>query len=592
MNPAMQARIAQLAASIASIAHGGKGAVLEKAAEELHMSRATLMRHLKSFRLGKHRRRRADAGQHALSRDEALVISAYLTESARRNGKRLASIEQAVEVLRANGAILAGRVDDDTGEFFPLSPSAISRSLRTYALHPDQLMQPAPKIGMASRHPNHIWQDDPSLCVLYYLRQQKGLRVMDADTFYKNKPKNLDRIASERVWRYVFTDHASGALYVEYVQGGETSANHLHCLINAMQSRGTDDPFHGVPLGLVVDPGSANTSHEVQNLCRALSIDLIVTKPGQPWAKGQVEKSNDLVERYFEHGLKFVEVSSLDELNAYAHRWMRYFNAKYKHSRTGRTRYEVWQTISQEQLRVAPSVDVCRSVAMSAPEVRVVTPQLTVQYRGKMYDVSHVPGVMVGEKLDIARNAWRDWDTAHALVHAEDGHLQYVVIDALQMDAFGFREDAQVWGEGYSRHADTRTDTNRKAVEQVITGTESVQAAEAKRKAKALPFDGKIDPYKPITDTPLPSFLPKRGTALEVPGVSTMERPLNHVEAARLLKDRLGALWTPERFTWLQARFPEGVPADQVDALVADLGNGTAAPDRVPVLTVVRGGVA
>src|SRR5690625_6836752 len=100
-------------------------------------------------------------------------------ESCRANGKRLASIENALEVLRSNNMVRAERVDISTGEVLPLSVSAVSRGLTRHGLHPDQLNQPSPKVQMSSRHPNHVWQIDPSLCVLYYLpkKDRKSTRL-------------------------------------------------------------------------------------------------------------------------------------------------------------------------------------------------------------------------------------------------------------------------------------------------------------------------------------------------------------------------------------------------------------------------------
>jgi hypothetical protein len=83
-----------------------------------------------------------------------------------------------------------------------------------YGLHPDQLLAPAPVTELASRHPNHVWQIDASLCTLYCLGNgAKGLQGMEGQVYYKNKPGNLERIG-QPVWRYVVTDHASGWLYV------------------------------------------------------------------------------------------------------------------------------------------------------------------------------------------------------------------------------------------------------------------------------------------------------------------------------------------------------------------------------------------
>ncbi|MDK4645476.1 transposase, partial [Kingella kingae] len=91
-----------------------------------------------------------------------------LMETMRKNGKRLMTVERAVEILIANKEIDPVRVDKETGECFTLSTSTIVRGLRLYKLHPDQLLQPAPVTSMQSLHPNHVWQIDASLCVLFY----------------------------------------------------------------------------------------------------------------------------------------------------------------------------------------------------------------------------------------------------------------------------------------------------------------------------------------------------------------------------------------------------------------------------------------
>ncbi|HCA6418176.1 TPA: integrase, partial [Pseudomonas aeruginosa] len=157
----------------------------------------------------------------------------------RRNEKRLYSLEDAVEALRASKMIRADVIDEDTGEIRPLSISAISRALYSFGVHPQQLLQPAPVSELRSRHPNHVWQIDASLCVLYYLKpgadeHGNGLRVMEHDQFYKNKPKNVARIASNRVWSYEITEHASDWIYVKYVMGAESGENLCDVLIDAM----------------------------------------------------------------------------------------------------------------------------------------------------------------------------------------------------------------------------------------------------------------------------------------------------------------------------------------------------------------------
>lgn len=581
----MTERLVAVAQSARAAPKGAKGAIYAAACAELGISMGTLHRKIKEVAVTANRKRRSDAGTTALTRDEAMLISAVLIEHMRKNGKRLKSVEEAIDMLRANNLITAARTDQDSGEIKPLSTNAIARALRTYNLHPDQLLQPEPAIRLASKHPNHVWQIDASRCVLYYLKaapgsKEAGLRTMDREEFYKNKPANIKRVLNDSVWRYVVTDHTSGTIYVMYVTGGETGGNLADVLISAMVARECD-PFHGVPFLVMLDPGSANTGAVFKNLCHALQIRVQVNKPHAPRAKGQVEKAQDIVERSFESGLKLLTVDSLDELNAIAWQWMRHFNSTAIHSRTGKTRYEAWMRITTEQLRIAPPTEVLRELAVSAPEERTVSTFLTVQYRGSEWDVSTVPNVMVGQKLMICRNPWRD-DGAQAIGVGEDGHELYYVLERKERDENGFHTDAAVIGEKYKRHADTPAQKARKEIEMLTTGTTTVTEAEAARKTKAQPFGGRIDPYKRVKETALPTYLPRKGEALDVPNPVRLDAPMLSAVAAMIrIADNIGRHLTADENAFLQARYADGVPEDQIDALINQFMNAGSTMPQV-----------
>lgn len=593
MSAVLTERLVAIALAARQAGHGGKGAIYDAACRELGMSRATLARKIKEVAVMAPRKRRSDAGQSALTLDEAKLISAALMETTRKNDKRLYSIKDAVTMLRANNAIRAEFLDTETGELRPLSESTIRRALRMYGLHPDQLLAPAPVTELASRHPNHVWQIDASLCTLYYLGNgAKGLQGMEGQVYYKNKPGNLERVSANRVWRYVVTDHASGWVYVEYVLGAESGENLCSVFINAMQERGGADMMHGCPVMIVTDPGAAMTGALFRNLCRALGISLVINAVGNARAKGQVENANNLVETKFEPGLKLRPVASLDELNTLAKAWRENFNATEIHRRHGQSRSQVWMTIRADQLIKAPSVEVCRELAVAEPESRKVSPKLTVSFHGREYDVSTVPGVMVGEKVMVTRNPWRD-DAAQVVLVGEDGRDVFHVVHEVFKDELGFSEKAAVFGESYKRHADTPAQTALKDIEQLVTGTDSQAAAEAARKAKSLPFGGQLDPYKHIDDATLPTYLPRRGTAHDLVAPKVELPPLSHVDAAKQIKPRVesaGGEWTADRFRWLQQRYPAGVPQDQLDTIVAELSGPRAGHQKPLQLLRAAGG--
>lgn len=576
LNPVIVGRLAQVLQAAQAAPRGGKQAIYAAACAELGMSTATLHRHLGKITVKPERKKRSDAGDVSLTRDEAVAISAALMTSHRKSNKRLMSIGQAVEVMRANREVRAERADPATGELVPLSDSAIARALRHYNLHPDQLNRPTPAVELKSLHPNHVWQVDASLCVLYYLNArteaESGLQVMERDKFYKNKPANLKRIEADRVWSYEITCHHSSSVYLQYVMGAESGANLADCFINAIQKR-EGDPFHGVPFVLMMDMGSANTSGLFTNLARRLQVKTIAHAPGNARATGQVEKTRDLIERSFESGLRLRPVRDLAELNAQAQRWARWFNATKVHSRHGKTRSEAWMTITADQLRVAPPVEICQALLTESPETRKVTDFLTVSYKGREFDVRSVPNVMVGEKLHITLNPWV-LDAAMVVDTDADGNEVLHSIPLVVRDEAGFRTDANVIGEDWKRPADTQLEANRKEVDRFAYDATTDAEVEAKRKAKAVPFGGRIDPGKVIDQAPERTFMPRRGTDL-APAVTTTrtaapERVLNGFEAAAELRRR-GLEMTREITANLRAWYPEGVPEGELDALHARL---------------------
>ncbi|EIQ4348822.1 DDE-type integrase/transposase/recombinase, partial [Escherichia coli] len=519
MNPALTQRLVSIAAAADAAIHGEKEAVYRAACEELQMSRATLLKKLKGVRMSKPRKQRSDAGKTTLTHDEMLTISgAWLASPRPGNGKKGYSLEDIVDGLRDNGLIIAGRTDTETGEFFPLSIDAISRALRQHRMHPDQLRAPSPALELASLHPNHVWQLDASICVLYYLKNpakkakgDTGLRVMSAAEFNKNKPRNLDRIVNDRVWSFEITDHTTGWIYVEYRFGGESAVNFLEVMINAMQERGGADVLHGVPKILFTDPGSALVSASLLNMCRAMGICTIQHKAHNARATGSVEKARDIIERKFEGGLRFLRVDDIDELNRLARLWRMKFNRTAIHSRHCMSRTDAWLRITEEQLVKAPAPEICRELAISLPEERTVTGKLRVPFRGKEYDVSDVPGVFVGDKVMVARNPWSD-EEARVVIINDEGFETFHVINAIQKDElWQYSTSAPVIGEEYRQLPETITRTNRDEVEQHTYGTASREETDAAKKDKALPFGGRFNPYLDIERDDHPAYLPKRG---------------------------------------------------------------------------------
>ncbi|XAI95378.1 DDE-type integrase/transposase/recombinase [Leptolyngbya phage Lsp-JY19] len=579
----MSAQLEAAALRLLQAPRGERTAVAAQLANELGCSTATIYSRVKPFMPSSARKRRADAGESTLTREEARIIAAYIESTRRETGSGAAYLEDAIRHLRANGEIVAGRVDTSTGEFLPMSLSAIRRALRVHHFHPAQLAAASPASRLSSPHPNHCWQIDASVSRQFYLSDD-GARIMDKRTYYRGKPENFAAITSQRIWRYAITDHASGCIELLYVQGAESASNFLAALIHAMTER-PDGTMHGRPIHLMSDPGSSVTAQVTKNLCAALGTNLIVNEAGNARAKGQVEQANYLIETHFEANLKMrAPVTSIAEINRLAQQWARDFNATRVHTRTQETRRAAWGRITPDQLVRVPDVDALRQLANSNPKTCTVRDYM-IRFGGRVYDVSDLPGgVLNGHQVQVVRNALdADNGTVRVLCKDEHGRDQHFLAPLIHRQAFNFLSTAAEIGTEFRAPQDTAADAARKELDRLAMDVATDKEAKAARKARRIPFGGRIDPTKALRETVIPEALPRAGRTLDVSSPTTVEpappplirpqyaaRVLDSIELAQALRERVPG-WSSVHFSAMAARWPNGAPEDQLDAIAKEL---------------------
>lgn len=569
-----------LAARLAQAPHGDRSGLVGQAAACLRVSSQEVYRRLKAVGWTSGRKPRADRGRSLVTREVAKQAAALVQGARRQTGKKTLPLTTTLDILRDNGC---GMVHPDTGEVvLPASSSTLSRAMRRYGCHPAMLAQGKPCTGMRSLHPNHVWQVDASLCVLFYLPRQ-GVQVMPEGVFYKNKPANLARVEKERVWRYVVTDHYSGAFYLRYVQAaGETSENLTETFLQAIQKRGQDDPLNGVPYQLLMDAGSANTSHLFLNLLDRLGVRHLVHMPGNSRVKGQVEQAQNLVETQFEGRLAYLRIETLEQLQAAADKWRMHYNAWAVHGRTGKTRNAVWLSITEEQLRLAPDLELCRDLVTTKPVEATVRDDMTITHATKRhgrhtYDLRYVPGLAPKMKVTVVVNPYRA-PACDVITTDERGDEAVWTVEPVELTEAGFRVDAPVIGQEHQALPDTVADRNLKEIE--------AAGAVAGRQSGEAPYG--LDVMADLREAP--AYIPRRGRDLGLDASRREIPPLSHVEAAAQIKDRVGGAWTAESYAWLTQRYPDGVPADAVDDIAAQL-TGPAQTKAVPLRLAAQGGL-
>lgn len=567
-----------LAARLDDAPHGGRAALVAEAAELLRISRQEVYRRLRKIGWSSGRKPRADKGRISVPEDVARTAAHLVYVATRANGKQTVSITGSLDILRGNGEELA---DPETGEVttLPKSAATLSRAMRRYGCHPKQLAQGRPHVHMRSLHPNHVWQIDASACVLFYLPKGQ-VAMMDEKAFYKNKPANLARAERERVWRYVITDHYSGAVYVHYVQAaGESSLDLTEAFLRAITLRDLDDPMHGVPLILIMDKGAANTSHLFLNLLDRLGVKYITHAVGNSRAKGQVECMQNVVECQFEGRLAFYRVAGLADLQDAADRWRKHFNAHMRHSRHGQSRNAAWLSIAEEQLRLAPTMALCRDLVNTRPKEAKVRDDMTISHKVKGYDrqdydLRLIPGLVPSVKVMVVVNAYRAPAVDVIVDDPVEGEMIWTV-EPVKKDDAGFWESAPVFGQEHKALPDTVADKRVKEI---------AEAAGPDRKSARAP-EG-VDVFADVKDAPV--YVPRRGRDLGLDASRREIMPLTIVDAAMALKARLGDAWNPrEHFAWLKQRYSETVPADEIESIAARLA--APEPKAGAILRVVGG---
>lgn len=572
--PQQQALLADFALRLEACAHSERGAVVNEAAAALGISPQSVYRWLKPHRdVG--RKRRADAGKTSLSRDELMIVAATQMNGGRKNGKQNAALTDVVQVLREGGMAKLERIDQVTGEIIPVSDATVARALKSHSLHLSQLRVPTPHQPLKSPHPNHTWQVDASVCIVFYLPNDRiGMCEMKDEVHYKNKPENLKAIEKFRVIRYVGTDHTSGVLRVRYYPHSESGEHTVMFLAWLMARKAApNDPFHGAPVNVMVDPG-ATSAGLVKQFCRRLNIRLIVNKPHNPRAKGQVEQGNNLWENKFEWKLKFQQhkVRDFDDLNALAALYQLYFNATEIHSRTGKTRFAEWLTITTEQLRITADEETLLQLATREPKLCQVGGDLTVRFMARQFRVDQLIAYGIGVKGKVPVH-WHPFiaDTAMAVMTGADGQEIHIPLTEVLRDERGFPQDAAEINSEFKSRPDTLAVTNRKALEQLASGADTQKSAATARRAKDFePFGGALNPFKAAETAPVVPFIQRIGTPLETTVAPVMaSRVVSATRAALTLKQRLGTAWRPEFFEFLQRRFADGIAEDQLERLVA-----------------------
>lgn len=554
--------------------NGDRGRIVARLAETLNRSLNTTYQYLKKYGAWESGKKpRKGKGETCVPEALCRKIAGLVICGDRANGKRPMCIKDAVKRWEANGE---GIADPETGEVTMPSVETISRAMRRYGCHPDQLRVASPSVRMRTGYPNRLWQADASVCVLYRIRGTGNIGLMKEESYNEKKPENLIKIRNTRIVRYIVVDHCSGNFYLRYEQAaGEDAKGFLDTLIDAITDRGPQDVMHGVPEILYTDPGPGPASSLVAGFCGQMGITPAQHVPGRARATGSVEKCQDIVECKFESRLRFLEVPDVAQLQALADRWRRYFCATAIHTRTKKTRNDVWLSIPAEKLRTAEA-DVMHSIAAWG-EVRcqvkddfTISADTRTHYGVRRYDLRELGyhGLQVRDSVSVRLNPYKA-PSIIAVIEKPDGEKLSFEVPPMQFDGAGFDLGAPAFGEGFKAMPKTRAEKTLETIKKEAYGVQSVEEADRMRRAGKAAY-ATIDIMADVKEAPV--YLKKAGTPLPLEEKKADVPPMKRLSFALMMRRDHPDVWrddnTDECAEWLRTRYPDTVPGNEIEAVI------------------------
>lgn len=584
ISPDIRDYLGDLARKLDAAGHGDRGPIMDAAQGFLGWSQQTIYRKLKSAcGWGPVRKARADKGKTSVATEALTILGAVQREAIRDNGKQTLFTTTARGMLEQNGVA------------FNVSNGHLNKLIRDRKLNVAAQRNASPVQSLRALHPNHVHEVDPSLCLIYYMNGKQ--HMMRDREFYKNKLENYAKVKF-KVYRYVMYDRASGLLVPWYV---EALGENQHSLFDFLMFCWSVVPgrlFHGVPKFVLWDKGTANTSAAIKNLLAHLEVTPLEHEAGNSRVKGGVENGNNIVETQFESRLRFEPVTDIRELNERAFAWANAYNANLIPGQDTRlrrdglvqpvSRYDLWQLVTAAQLRLLPSVDVCRALMVAREQERKVKPNLTIEFkhpdaeRSLLYSLRDLDGVNVGDKVQVRSLVYGDCAIQIQAPRYDGEMLTYRIEPDRNYDRFGQSLAGSVIGEEYKAMPDTAIEHAAKSMDALAYPDMDKDEVKAARNRKATPFANQLDAHSYLQKVEMPTFMPKQGNDIELPSHLQVEVPkLSAIAAMLRIAAAIKRNLSEEENAFLQARYADGVPEDQIDALIDQFINpAQSAPKR------------
>jgi putative transposase len=163
--------------------------------------------------------------------------------------------------------------------------------------------------------------------------------ILQGDTQYSlklpdpNRPEN-----SRQAFLFAWIDDYSRLVYGQYYW-----KEHIPALEDSLKKWVV---LHGVPQSIYCDNGAVYSSHHLQNICSALGVQLLHSRPYRPQGKGKIEKFFQFVDRSFKSEAELLviqgKLTTLTDLNNLFSFWLEHSYNRRLHSATKQSPLSRW----------------------------------------------------------------------------------------------------------------------------------------------------------------------------------------------------------------------------------------------------------
>jgi len=584
----------ELKRKLDAAAHGQGGKLVDEFAAMHSRSKQTVWKWLALFAgYQSGRKQRSDTGMTRLSKQTLDHIAAFKSVSVRANGKATKPTAVAMNIADANG------LEVNVGV------AQVNRLLRARKLDVKSQANARNHGRLRAECPNAVHEIDPSLCLIYYMGNRQ--MMMTEAEFNKNKPAAMERVKL-KVWRYTRYDHASASIDVKYYQAaGENQASLFDFLLHTWGEQ-PQRLSHGLPKRLLWDKGSANTSSGIVRLLDALGVVHETHATHHAWVKGGVEKANHIVEMHFESRLREQPVSSVEELNEAAERWVRDYNANMikhvdcrvrRHDGEKHVRDDLWQLILRypDALVKMPERKVCAWYLTGQEASRQVRDGLITFVhpeigKSRVYDLTQwAEFYSQRDKVKVMPMLLADGAVRVEIERLGQEPLLVEVMPETEFTEFGQLQSAALIGEEHRAAPLTVAEQAAKDIARTAYGDVNLDEAEALLRKNVRPFqqfnDGKgMVAHSHLGQGELPERLLPKAQDLALRASETEQKRKNIVQMMVWLRGHLQSEFRPEIRADLERRFPDGATEPELEEVLADLRAGRTAAGRAHLKAV------